>query len=503
MIKSYEKDKESSIEYSLADYMGDVKKILSVTASAVPSGKFRGESTAEFSGIVSYDILYSDSEGKLTNINTSSDFDFSVPVDNEKYIDSMIDTKVASVSVRLTGPRKLIAKAVVASSVKISEEEDLGVVGDAFSDGRAVETLSEEVKVERAVFGASAEREYAEEAERIEGVRAEDVEVLATSGVVRILESLAVDGGVSVRGEIIVTSIVRTEEQPPFAIRKTIPFEEKIEFDLDGINGISSAVANLTSVSSAVVDEEEASVITVSAVTELSAMLAENREVSITKDAYLVDRDTVSRHEDYRYTSLVCMDTKSEEVKLVLNREELGFENVRNILVMSGEARAVETEGRESGFNILGDIAFSGIACEINEDNTVNYIPIKFTSPFKLDVNCGCQIPENSEIEAALTVPMLETGLDAEKMTVKCTLDVKYRVICKNTVKRLVECSVSGDTEYKSSSSVVTVYYPESNETLFDVAKKFHTTTLKIANDNNLSEPSSSIPTPLKRLIIR
>ncbi len=503
MIRTYEKDSESTVEYSLADYMGDVKKVLSVTANAVPSGKFRGEGTAEFSGIVSYDILYSDSEGKLTHINTSSDFDFSVPVDNEKYVDAMIDTRVANVSVRLTGPRKLIAKATVASNVKVSEEEDVRVFGDAFEDGRAVEVLSEDVKIERGTFATSPEREYAEEAERIEGVRADDIEVLATSGAVRILESIATDGGVNVKGEIIITAIIRTEEQPPFAIRKIIPFEEKIEFDLNARDGVATTVANLTSVSSAVVDEEEASVVTVNAIAEFSAMLSENKELTVTKDAYLVNRDTTSRHEDYRYTSLVCMNTKSEEIKFSVDRNELGFENVRNILTMSGEPRAVEKKRTQNGFDIWGDIAFGGIACEVNDDNTVNYIPVKFTSPFKMNINCSCQIPDNSEIEATVAVPMLETTLDAEKMSLRCTLDVKYRVTDKNSVKRLVECSVAGDAEYKNSPSVVTVYYPESNESLFEVAKKFHTTTLKIANDNNLTEPTASLGAPLKRLIIR
>ncbi len=503
MNRIYEKDTESVAEYTLADYMGDVKKILTVRASAIPSGKFSGEGATEFSGIVSYDILYSDFEGKLTHLNTSSDFDISVPQDNEKYIDSMLDARVSNVSVRLTGPRKLIAKATVSTSVKISEEDDLSVLGDAFDGGKSVETLSEEVKLEKSLFTTSSEREYAEEAERLEGVRADDVEVITTSGAVRIFESIATEGGVNVRGEIIITSIIRTEEQPPFAIRKIIPFEEKIELDFDMPDGVGAATATLSSVSAAVTEEGEGSVVCVNAILELSAMLSENRDVKVIKDAYIVNRDTAARYEDFECESLVCMNTRSEEIRLLFDREELGCENARNILTMIAEPRTVEKKKTHNGFDVSGDIAFSGIACEVNDDNTVNYLPLKFSSPFKMNVNCGCQIPEKSEIEATVTIPDVETGLDAEKMSVKCTMDVKYRITSKSTVKRLAECSVAGDTEYVSTPSLITVYYPESDENLFDVAKKFHTTPTKIATDNSLSEAVSTSPAPLKKLIIR
>ena len=76
--------------------------------------------------------------------------------------------------------------------------------------------------------------------------------MLYTSGAVRIFEALAVADGVEVKGEIIVTSIVKTEEQPPFAIKKSIPFEEKIDFGTETSNSVASAVANLTSVSAGV-----------------------------------------------------------------------------------------------------------------------------------------------------------------------------------------------------------------------------------------------------------
>ena len=57
--------------------------------------------------------------------------------------------------------------------------------------------------------------------------------------------------------------------------------------------------------------------------------------------------------------------------------------------------------------------------------------------------------------------------------------------------------------------ATVTVYYPRGGESLFDVAKKYKTTSLKIARDNDLSDQAlSSFDTHdslagVKKLIIR
>ena len=41
---------------------------------------------------------------------------------------------------------------------------------------------------------------------------------------------------------------------------------------------------------------------------------------------------------------------------------------------------------------------------------------------------------------------------------------------------------------YKSEGAKITVYYPTKNETLFSVAKRFHTSTVKVAKDNGITE---------------
>lgn len=506
MNKVYQKECESSLEYSLPDYMGDVKKILAVSAAPIPSGKFAGEGEAEFSGIVSYDILYSDTEGKLTRINASSDYDVSVPIDSESYKDSQIETRSSGVAVRLTGPRKLIAKANLSNNIRVSSGEELGVLGTAFSAGQSPEVAKKTVLVEDSIFAASAEREYAEEAERFPGVSADDIEIIATSGAVRIIEATATEGGVLVKGEFIITSIVRTENQPPFAIKKVVPFEETVSAEGATPDMQAAADGYLTSVTSGISEDAEGSTLTVNAICELSATLAYNRELEVMTDAYLKNRDTDSRYEDFEYSELVASGCTEESFSASVSRSDVGCEEIRDILALSCDVRSLEKNIDSQGFNISGEAAFSAVACEVNGDGEIGYLPLKFSVPFSLKVDVKKQIPHGSNIECFVSCPNTERVLEGERLSVKNTFKISYRISKPNTLRRITECNAVGDNEYHDTPSVIRVYYPEANESLFDIAKAYHTTAAKIAADNNLDIAASSIsdaPLGVKKLIIK
>ena len=505
MNKFYQKDIESTTEYILPDYLGDVKKILTVSASAIPSGKFVSDGNVEFSGVVVYDMMYADSDGKLTKLSTTSDYDFSFTGSEADYIDSMAEPKVAGVSIRLTGPRKLIAKATVTNNVLMSVENNLSVLGDAFENGNTPEVETEQIMMENVMFASSSEREYAEEAEKILQVSPDGIEIIATSGAVRITESTASENGVLVKGEIIVTSIIRTDEQPPFAIRKSIPFEETI--NLEGVTPDMQVAARgyLTSVTTGISEDSEGTSVTVNAIAEYSCYASENKEISVISDAYLVERDSESKYENYSYTKLACMGNCECEFSVSCARADIGCEEIRDVLQIGCDIRSYDEKRTPHGFEIFGDAIISGIACQIKEDDKPQYIPIKFVAPFSVNVNTNCQISENSTIECGVCAVDVKDSLDSENLSVRCIISVSYHAYETPFVKRVCECSSVGENEYSANLSRITVYYPDDGEKLFDIAKKFHTTREKIASDNNLDAAviSSGASVNLGKLIIR
>ncbi len=509
MNRVYKKDCESYCEYTLPDYMGDVKKILKVSASAIPSGKFVGDGEVEYSGIVYYDVLYSDAEGKLTRFTASSDYDLAIPIDTAVYVDSLAEPRVASVSTRLTGPRKLIAKAVVSNNVTVSSEDAVETVGSAFADGRVPEVAKKRLNLQTLSFISSPEREYAEEAERLVATSPDEIEIIATSGTVRVYESVPVENGVNVKGEIIITSIIRTDTQPPFAIKKNIPFDETVSFEDITPDMQTLFDGYLTSVTSGLAEDGDDTVITVNAITELVGVAGKNTESEIITDAYLKDSRTDAAYEDYTYSELLAMSSAEQTVTVSVQRAEIGCEYIRNILTLDADVRSLDKKITDSGIEFSGEVALCGAACEINEDNVESYVPVKFTAPFSVTVKPGKDLPSDAELIARASVVDVESTLDAEHLNVKCCLKVGYRVTKNSTVRRMAECNDLGGEEYSEKKSSITVYYPDDGESLFDIAKKFHTTGAKIAADNKLAEPTlSSMDSPdslsgVKKLIIR
>ena len=493
MNRKIQKECESSTEYMLPDYLGDVKKLISTTARAIPSGQFNSEESCDVSGIVAYEMVYLDSDNKLSAASFSSDYDISFPVDSEAYVDSAVATSLSNFAIRLTGPRKVSAKANVISDICVSEKWEPTVKGSAFLETGEAQTVSKTVKLEAYLFGEGGEREFAEEAISLEGVNADEIEVITSNAYVRIEESIPVNDGVNIKGTLIVTAIVRTPEQSVFAIRREIPFDETVSISGATPEMTPEVDAELSSVTCGVSESENASVISANVIMELKARCAYNEEVSVIKDAYLKNRDTEQKYENLNYKEHLHSFTDDTVVNLKLARAELGLENAKEIFSVNAELKSPSVVLEGSAAKIKTDAMFSGVACEINEDGNSAVIPLKFSHPLEFDVNLGCQTDENARVNVKLCFGGCEWNLDGDNLYLKCFINRTvslYREMCE---KILSSCDVLGDAEYSKNLSRISVYYPEKNETLFDIAKKFHTTARDIAVDNDISAEVSAL----------
>jgi hypothetical protein len=73
-------------------------------------------------------------------------------------------------------------------------------------------------------------------------------------------------------------------------------------------------------------------------------------------------------------------------------------------------------------------------------------------------------------------------------------------------MKRLASSEFT-DEVFEKEENAITVYYPTEDETLFDIAKRFHTSPIEIAADNSLTEEvfaeDGEIKNRPRKLIIR
>ena len=510
MNRKIKKECESSCEFILPDYMGDIKKLLTSSAKVIPTGKFVGEGSVEISGSVEYEILYTDSDNSLTAINTSSDFTEVFPINGDNYIDSAEQTRISNLKIRITGPRKMLLKAELESSLSICEEKSFSVEGDGFADQEKAEKCTCVINYSSSLFKKSGEREYAEIAERFAETEPDEIEVITSSATVHVESAKVGDGEVVLRGRHTVSALLKKGERAaPFKIKKYIPFDERIEVEGARADMLAVGSGFVSSVSIGLGSENGECVAVANIIAEYNVEVVENLSESVVTDAYFTDRETVNKYSVSSYSKSLYAATGELSVDIKSDKESLLIGEARDVIFASCEVKGSSLEISKNGCKIMGEILLSGVACEVNVDGSVTYVPIKLQSPFEENVNIDCQIPEDAALEYSLSVSDADIDVGADGIDARCLFSLTVFLSQEHRIKRLSSCERLEGGEATRDRSTVTVYYPKTGERLFDVAKKYKTTSAQIALDNKLSESAlSSFDSAdsligVKRLIIR
>ncbi len=498
---------ESVGEYSLPDYNTDVKKVLLINPAAIPSGKFLGDGSIEFSGVVNYDIVYLDSENNVTHAEFTTDYDIAVRSSSEKYIDSEIETAVSGYNVRLVGPRKFSAKCSLESDVHISERDSICVEGDAF-ESFTPEVITEKVNVMASAFLHGEERELAEEMFSLEGAIVDDIEILMNTAEPRIASVTLEDGRVTVKGDIEISLLFKNADGGLERITKCLAYNEAL--DAPELTADSELIADvrILSVKTNVNPTELGVSVVTSVICEPHILSHKNEALELVTDGYVKERGTVSKHGDFSYSSLCSCLSDEFMFETACSLSELSCENVESILTVTSHPHIENVSFDGERLKIGGEIRFSAIACQVNEDDMRLYAPIKFSSPFERFVNINCQNSDNLSVKVKMDVNNEKAECINDVVNICASVKLRLTVMCEEKASCLLSSYLS-DEEYTHDASAITVYYPSSDETLFSVAKKFHTSMAAIAGDNALTEsvfasPSSPLKTlGTKKLIIK
>ena len=103
---------------------------------------------------------------------------------------------------------------------------------------------------------------------------------------------------------------------------------------------------------------------------------------------------------------------------------------------------------------------------------------------------------DNMRVNCAVNATDVKINIDENNVRASWNLDFFITVNAERR-QRCLGASYLTDEEFANDESVVTVYYPDSGESLFSIAERFHTSVASIAESNRLSESvfaSSSEP---------
>lgn len=492
---------ESSTEYTLPDYMGDVRRVLHSEAMASPATGFVGEGSAEFSGVVAYRVLYVNADGQLEEAEFTSEYDFSVPVGEHAFA-AHDDTRVTSFSVRPMGPRRFHAKSCLRSTVDIEES---GVsVAPKLPEGSERQTAT--LNVMQRLHGESEEREYAQVLTHLAADMAtssreefvprdeqapgegdgwvDEVRILSAGGYITVQQAQAVSDGVLLSGTMELSAIVTTPGQPPFAITRSVPFEEKIAI-LGGAEDMqASGRAQLCSVTASVNPDAEGAEVVLHVVAEFAADAFAERAVPVVTDAYLPGQGSTQEYGQLQYARFCGTGCEQMPLSATVAREDWDSDCAREVLLTHAHPVLERVETGENGARAIGRVELHAVCCGIGEHDVPVYTVMKTGVPFALSL--PCQMGTDGCLTARVDVQQLRGTLDASGLLLEGTLAVCWEGRCEQTVQSVT--ALSPVPREAAPAGHLTVYYPAAGETLWEIGKRFCVPVGRLAEENGGEE---------------
>lgn len=476
---------ESSGEYTLPDYQGEIRKILKVDTRILPSGKFAGGDRAEFAGVVSHTVIYSDAEGHLSAVNLDSDYEFSFPIDAADGCEFRADSTPDSVVCRLSGPRKLSLRTKIRSAVHVLTPKILCEELCGQASVGSVERRIESVNVMETHFPVSDDI-ILSDSETISGVSPEGLRVVYCTGDVLVRECKARDGSILCRGDVYLKCICTPDGQLPFPVSKKIPFETDIAAYIDESYEVL-AYGRCSGVNVTVsADGGGGAVLTFDANATVECEMHRNASLPYVSDVFSTERACICEKKEISTNIFAGGGMGNFSIDGSALKSELGAEAASRIVDCIGKIEIESVENRHGRAAVNGKCNVCMIFCDApDESGNAAMSSAEFSFPFRVDVDC--KLPDGDFIcECHGDVTNCRGRIDASSLIFDGEVAITVRATREETIRTVEKVEFSPEA-YNDVRTGITIYYPSSGEDIWDVAKKYHVHPSSLAETNSLA----------------
>ena len=476
---------EMSSDFSLPDYQPEIKRLLRVTASMLPPSKYFGAGEAEFAGNIDYYVLYMGSDNEVYCAPLTGEYSVSVPIDKDEHIDLGDELCTVAqiipdlVSGRVTSPRHITIKCRLKTHAKIYGKTR--VMSNITRCDGSIEKLKGEVQNSRVMTSAGEIITLTDEI--IPDSRDGEFRVVCADGRVLVSEVSAGKDEVICRGDLHLKVLMSRENgSMPTVMLRRMPFSSIIASE--GVTPDSSAYAKGSLAELALTVDEgrigiEAGII-------LESVCQKNMPVNYISDVYSVTHESNCEYRDMEIPRGVSGFNRNFTFSESMTLEDAGIGENMLIMDSCGSAMIDEFKLDGSKCKMLGKCKFN-----LQLFDGADYSSAEIEMPFKYEYDMPEQA-ENMGLEAEANVVLCRARVDGERVGVDAEISLCGRMWeTKKCVAlqsyRLGEALVQGRGE-------ITVCYPNSNDTLWSVAKRYNAQLSTLSEVNKLSQnikPSS------------
>ena len=458
---------ESSCDFSLPDYMPEIGRLLGVTAVLLPEGKFLNGSVLELDGTLAYSALYIGDDGSLTAAPLTTDYsaDTALPAGIGSTEGIVVDTELEGTTCRATGPRDLNIKSRLRFRVTCDDAmRDGGLVtgadGGAVSDqAGGVERMCEDItSLVMARGGATSEASGTLSAP-------DGAKPLTCRGALDVTSASYDAGGVKVTGDVFLTCIF--EDGTEFRSAKTaLPFEVTVPIDTAAPFSGAAAWGRVATVSVAP-SNDDPSVFDVTAEFDIDAEAFCTTAASVTLDAYSTSHESENEYRECDIPELIASGSRKIEASGEVELKR-GADDAVLLDLSPGVCRASVTVS-DGALVVLGDVKIRAL---INSGGEI-YVQ-EAELPFRAELGDAPEGVATQDLysHTVCTVVDLSGRIAGGGLSLSCQMRLAYTV-CRRRRERVVTQVMLSDEIPRDAAPCVRVYYPDRDESVWSVAKKY------------------------------
>ncbi len=467
------------------DIKPDVKKIMSADAKAVvKKSEFLGN-VLKVSGTIFINILYlaetaEEEKEKICAINTRFDFADEIKLSGGENINAVANACVRHIDFSLVNSRKLNLKIYVGLSVcayekkmiEFLDEEENSCLEVKKNKNRLYSVIDETTREVIVSENIALPQSKADIGEILK------VELTALGGECKLLTNKILVKGIL---NVNMLYISADSDEDLESLDVEIPFSDV--FDVEGIKEDSLCNVNFGikdyyyNVKNDINDNPRN--VAFEALVDVYISVGEIIETEIAEDCYIPGKNSVAKRQSF--TGYEIKEDKDRRVNI---KERMESHNGPVTEVCSCLVKPVILEQIiKEGTVIVKGLAICSVVAKTNDDAVV--FDVK-EAPFEYSLDAG-ELTDNSIFESDICVLSKNYNLSGGDVEVNATFGLHTKILCPVSFDAVTECSIV-ETENEEKPAMLVIYFVQKGDEMWDVAKKYKTTPLKIRLANNLDE---------------
>jgi hypothetical protein len=470
---------EASEEFSLPDYVPEIRRLLHVRPGVLPESKYisdtQGGTSVEFGGTLTYLVIYTDDEGKLCSLPLTSAYEADTVLSSHPTL-VFIDTVVDTVSPRVNAPSRITIKSKLKSKITGWENAPMQekIEGKSSADELFIERLSE-VQKSMSIKQIS-----------LQGITVSDKLDIGQGGLrplwcdaaISINDARAQGNSVSVRGEVQIKCLCQQGGET-VTIRKSLPLAEEIDAQGVCTGDMVRVVPRCVSLSVSNEESQGQEQLFFDLTCELEGEAVRNTEISLTKDCYSTKYESEEAYKDINVYSGVRAQNTSFTVNESVKRKSKDIEEIVDIICDPVCEKVDFKSGRAILSGKLNMCIIGKSSTQGEEYQVENYeIPFKYATDIS---EVGGEIIPKWDI----TLKEADARLEGDKIALSAILCPAMLFVKRTKQKVLSVSTLKKDKEIKKEAGCVRVYFPKEGDTLWEIAKMYHTTVAALKENND------------------